>query len=182
MEICILKFSGTHDADKALEEIVNAHADRHPWLHEVGVVRRPLLGKISIRATFADDDQPTEIRQGDLAANTMDAGTMTGYLIGSLVGPLHADMAALEGTERARSAANALENKLMFIDDIKRVLPRGSSALVLVATPDVNDQLVSLFESRAPEVTRRDLSEEVEQRLHTLESKVLAAQQQQVSP
>lgn len=63
-----------------------------------------------------------------------------------------------------------------------RVLPRGSSALVLVATPDVNDQLVRLFEAWSPEVIRRDVAEEVAQRLHALQRKVLAAQQQQVSP
>src|SRR6266496_3136397 len=104
MEICILKFSGTHDADDALNQVVNAEADRHPWMHEVGVVRRPLVGRISIRATFADD-QATEVRQGDLASEITDVGSMTGYLIGSLVGPLHAEMAALEGAARARCHA-----------------------------------------------------------------------------
>src|SRR5262245_22798520 len=97
MEICILKFTDTSAADEALKSVLDAEGSRNPWLHEVGVVRRPLLGKISIRATFADDEEPTEVKQGDLASQAADAGAMTGYLIGSMVGPLHADMAAMEG-------------------------------------------------------------------------------------
>src|SRR5271165_1443022 len=99
MEVCILKFKGADDADDALREVAGAQADRNPWLHEVGVVRRPLVGRISIRATFADD-QSTEVRTGDIASKVSDAGAMTGYLMGSLVGPLHADMAAMQGAMR----------------------------------------------------------------------------------
>jgi len=178
MEICILKFSDTHDADKALDEVLEADGSRRPWLHEVGVVKRPLLGKISIRATFGDDEKPTEVKQGDLASRAVEPGAMTGYMIGSLVGPLHADMAALEGADRASYAAAAVENKLMFVDEIKQVLPRGTSALVLVGAEDTNDEFVALFSDFEPEIIRRDVAQEVERRLHTLEDKVRAWQQQ----
>ena len=90
MEVCILKFDGANTADDALKQVSNAEADRNQWLHEVGVVKRPLLGRISIRATFADD-QATEVRQGDIRSAVAEAGSMTGYLVGSLVGPLHAE-------------------------------------------------------------------------------------------
>lgn len=169
MEICILKFSGTHDADHALQEVLDAQADRQPWLHEVGVVRRPLIGRISISATYEDDS--TEVKQGDLAGDVEAAGAMTGYLIGSLVGPLHAEMAALEGSMQARGLGDALEDKLLHVDDIKQVLPRGSSALVLVASPEVNDQFFEMFKERSPQVIRRDVAEEVARRLHALEER-----------
>jgi uncharacterized membrane protein len=180
MEVCILKFGGKNEAEKALKEVTDAEADRHAWLHEVGVVKRPLLGKISISATY-DDEQRTDVRQGDLEAQVESVGAMTGYLIGSLVGPLHAEMAALEGGARAASAGQALEDKLMRIDDIKQVLPRDSSALVLIATPDINDQFVDLFKRFTPQVIRRDVSEEIERRLHKFEEKARAAEAQ-VSP
>jgi len=170
MEACVLKFKGTNDADQALEEVVDAQADRNPWLHEVGVVRRPRLGRISIRATFTDD-QDTEVKQGDIAGRIADMGGMTGHLIGSLVGPLHADMAMLEGELRAQRAGEALEKKLLRIDEIKNALPRGSSALVLIAAPEINEQLVNLFAKWSPEVTRRDVAQEVQKRLETFERK-----------
>lgn len=181
MEICIIRFSDTHDADEALEKVLNAEGSRYPWLHDVAVVRRPVLGKISIRVAFADDEQPVELKQGDLGSRSVDAGAMTGYLIGSLVGPLHADMAALEGAARARSAGKAVGDKIMFVDEIKQVLPRGSSAIVLVASPEINDEFVRLYSSFGPDIIRRDLAREVEQRLQTFEDKVRAAAQQ-VSP
>jgi uncharacterized membrane protein len=179
MEICILKFGGAHDADGALSEVINAQGDRHRWLYDVGVVRRPLIGKISISATF--DDQPTELKQGELASRAADAGGLTGYLVGSLVGPLHADMAAMEGSARAASAAKGLQDRLMHVDDIKEMLPRGFSALVLIATPEVNDQMVEMFDDWKPEVIRRDVAEEVERRLKTFERKAMASQPQAAS-
>ncbi len=180
MEICILTFNSKNEAENTLKEITGGNAGRFPWLHQVGVVKRPLLGKISITATY-DDDQPTEIRQGDIASSVEDAGALTGYLIGSLVGPLHAQMAALEGGMRGATAGDALEGKLMQIDDVKRVLPRDSSALVLIAAPETNDQFVQLFQKRAAQVIRRDMSEEIERRLHDFERNARSAVQQ-VSP
>jgi uncharacterized membrane protein len=175
MEICILRFSDTHDAEDALKEVIDAKADRYPWLHQVGAVKRPLLGKISISATY---DEPTEVRQGDLASRVEDAGALTGYLIGSLVGPLHAEMAAFEGAMRGGAAGDTLEGKLMRIDDIKRVLPRDSSALVLIATREINDQFVDLFQGWAPQVIRRDVSDEIERRLHDFERNARGAVKQ----
>jgi uncharacterized membrane protein len=183
MEICILKFKGANDADDALKQVSAAEADRHSWLHEVGVVRRPLVGRISIRATFADD-QAVEVRQGELASKIADAGGMTGYLIGSLVGPMHADMAAMSGLVRGTSAGKALEKQLLNIDDIKSVLPRNSSALVLIATPAINDQMANLFTKWSPEVIRRDVAQEVQKRLQAFQEKTLQdiAQQRAAAP
>jgi uncharacterized membrane protein len=170
MEVCILTFSGTDLADDALKAVVKAEGDRNPWLHEVGVVRRPYLGRFSIRATFADD-QVTEVREGDIAARIANAGGMTGYAIGSLVGPLHADMATMEGELRAQRTGKAVEKELLRTDEIKNLLPRGSSALVLIAAPEINDKFVELFSSQSPEVVRRDVAQEVQQRLETFARK-----------
>ena len=111
------------------------------------------------------------MREGDIAARVANAGSMTGYAIGSLVGPLHADMAMLEGELRAQQAGKALEKQLLRTDEIKSALPRGSSALVLIAEPDINDQLVKLFANWSPEVIRRDVAQEVQKRLETFERK-----------
>ncbi len=172
MEICILKFDGSSTADDALKQVANAEADRNPWLHEVGVVKRPLLGRISIRATFADD-RTAEVREGDIRSAVAEAGSMTGYLVGSLVGPLHAELAATEGGSRGGAVGKALEKMLAPTEEIKRDLRRDSSALVLVATPAVNDRMVELFGAWSPEVVRKDVAQEVERRLETFRQKTL---------
>ncbi len=172
MEVCILKFDGSSTADDAVKQIANAEGDRNPWLHEVGVVKRPLLGRISIRATFADD-RTAELREGDIRSAVAEDGSMTGYLVGSLVGPLHAEMAATEGAARGRAVGKSLEKALAPFDEIKRNLRRDSSALVLVATPAVNDRMVELFAAWSPEVIRKDVAQEMERRLENFRQKTL---------
>jgi uncharacterized membrane protein len=183
MELLILRFSGAHEADEALkvvEVVADAETEKHGWLHEVSVVRRPLVGRITIRATYADDE-PVKIRQGDLSSET---GEFTGYFVGSLFGPLSRDMAALGGAADATSVAKSLEKQLLRVDDIRRVLPRGSSALVLVATPDVNDRMARVFADWSPDVIRRDVGEETERRLQAFDRQTRAgvAEGQGVSP
>ena len=170
MEACILTFSASNGADDALKKVVSAEAHRDEWLHEVGVIQRPYFGRFSIRATFADD-QETDVREGDIAGRISDAGGMTGYLIGSLVGPMHADMVRLEGELGAHHAGRAVEKQLLHTDEIKDLLPRGSSALVLVSRPDVNDRFVQMFSSWSPEVVRRDIAPETQQRLEAFARK-----------
>ena len=69
---------------------------------------------------------------------------------------------------RALSLGKALEKQILHTEAIKKVLPRGSSALVRVATPQVDDEFVGLVKDKNPEVFRRDLEQEVEKRLQEL--------------
>ena len=172
MEVCILKFGSADGADDALKEVVNAQGDRNPWLYDVGVVRRPLLGRMSIRATFLDEPA-AKLKEGDVKAKFADAGAMTGYLVGSLAGPLHADLAAIEGRGQGAGVGKAVEKQLLRTDEIKRNIPRDSSALVLVAPSEVNDRMVQLFASYSPEVIRKDVAQEIEQRLEAFRQKTL---------
>ena len=171
MEVCVLKFGSADGADDALKTVINAEGDRNPWLYDVGVVRRPLLGKMSIRATYADE--APKLKEGDVKAKFADAGAMTGYLVGSLAGPLHADIAAMEGRGQGAGVGKAVEKVLARTDEIKRNLPRDSSALVLVAPAEVNDRMVQLFTAYSPEVIRKDVAQEIEQRLEAFRQKTL---------
>ena len=179
MEVCILKFGNADGADDALKTVVNAEGDRNPWLYDVGVVRRPLLGRMSIRATFTDE--PPAVREGDVKAKFADAGAMTGYLVGSLAGPLHADLAAIEGRGQGAGVGKAVEKQLLRTDEIKRNIPRDSSALVLVAPSEVNDRMVQLFASYSPEVVRKDVAQEMVQNLEAFRQKTLQDIAQQAS-
>jgi uncharacterized membrane protein len=170
MEVCVLKFSSADGADEALKQVINAEGDRNPWLYDVGVIKRPLLGRMSIRATFADEPV---LKEGDVKSSVADAGAMTGYLVGSLVGPLHAEMAALQGLARGSGAGKALEKQLLRTDEIKRNLPRDSSALVLVAPPEINDRMVQMFAKWSPEVIRKDVAQEVVRQLETFQQKTM---------
>jgi hypothetical protein len=158
MEACILKLRKVDQAEEALSKTLSEKGEQDPWLHEVGVIKRPLIGRISIRATYAD---PSDIREGDIAHQLAEAGKWTGYLVGSLAGPMHARVEALRAKRAVAPIAKRVEKALLGIDDIKDLLPRGSSALVLVASPDICDRMTELFAPWQPEVIRRDLEDEV---------------------
>ena len=159
MEVCILKFKRADKAEESLARLVRERGDQEGWLHEIGVLKRPLVGRISIRATY--DDSP-EIREGDVAKAIQQAGKWTGYLVGSLAGPLRARVAELEFKRRLAPAAREIAQLLLGIDDMTEMLPRGSSALVLVASTDICDRMVQVFAPEGPEVMRRGVSAEVQ--------------------
>jgi hypothetical protein len=162
MEVCILKFKKADQAEDALTKLANAQGDQNPWLHEVGVIKRPLVGRISIRATYGESPV---IREGDIASKLADAGKWTGYLVGSLAGPLRAHIEAHKFKRAVAPAAKRAEKFLLGIDDMKELLPRGSSALVLAAAPEHCARMVELFSSSHPEVIRRDLGGDAQQLL-----------------
>jgi hypothetical protein len=172
MEIGILKFDGTHSADDALKEVFDAEADRRPWLHEVGVVSRPILGRLTIRASYPEGKEGV-YREGDLARKAGGYGAYTGYLLGALAGPFQQALFSLSASEAAEERASAAENRLFHIDELKELLPRASSALLLVAEPKIIDEMTESFSSYDPQVIRRDVAEELRGRLQALRDRWL---------
>ncbi len=166
MELGILRFDGSHAAEDALQEVIDALADRNPWLHEVGVVSRPLLGRLRISASFPEGTKT--FREGDLATAASDLGVYTGYLVSSLAGPLASMFATVNAAMAAGERGGELEERLFHIDEIKQQLPGDTSALVLIASPPTIDAMVSLFESYEPKVIRRDVADELRERLEAL--------------
>jgi uncharacterized membrane protein len=171
MELCILKFEGSHGAEDALKVVTDAQADRNPWLHEVAMVARPLIGRVRIGATFPDGKSNT-FHEGDLADAVSDMGAYTGYFISSLAGPLGSMSRVLKGEAAGGQVGSEAEERLFHLTEIKKALPRDSSALVLIADPKICDQMVELFTSYEPTVIRRDVAEELQQRLDGLHHKV----------
>ena len=171
MELCILKFDGSRRAEDALKEVVDAQADRNPWLHEVAMVARPLMGRVRIGVTFPDGKSNT-FHEGDLAEAVSDLGAYTGYLISSWTGPLGSMSRTLSLSDAAGQAGSEAEDRLFHLDEIKKALPRDSSALALIADTTTCDQMVEMFSSYEPKVIRRDVADELRQRLEGLHRRV----------
>ncbi|MGD0678521.1 MAG: hypothetical protein ABSC94_24195 [Polyangiaceae bacterium] len=57
--------------------------------------------------------------------------------------------------------AKRMEQAVLGVDDIADLLPRGSSALVLAAAPDVCARAIEMFSPWKPKVLRRDVGIEV---------------------
>jgi uncharacterized membrane protein len=178
MDVGILKYKRTRRADRVLNDVLASQARQIPWVQEIAVVRRPLLGRISIRARlggYAPGGENGEVREGDLAKKAAELGGLTGYLVGSLCGRLHAYVKKHKAKVLVASVAEKIEEKLLHIDDIKRVLRRGSSALVFMGSSANVDQMLELFAASQAEVIRRSVGDELIQALEELERQTAAA-------
>ncbi len=171
MELCILKFDGSHAAQHILAEVLDAEGDRNQWLFEVGTVSRPLVGRVRVGATFPDGQSKT-FHEGDLADAAEDLGGYTGYYVSALAGPFGSMFASVDAALSARAYASEAEQRLFHLDEVKKVLPRDSSALVLIANPETCDAMVAMFQAYSPKVIRRDIGEELRKRLQTLQLKL----------
>ncbi|MBS2031974.1 MAG: DUF1269 domain-containing protein [Deltaproteobacteria bacterium] len=136
----------------------------------MGVVSRPLIGRVTIRGTFLD--RAFTYREGDITSAASSAGEMTGYVLANFFGPLLMPFAALEGSIEAGEKASGYEEDLMRFDDIKKKLPRDSSALFLVADAKLCERFISAFQSYGPTVIRKELEAELTRRFEDLSRRV----------
>jgi hypothetical protein len=171
MEICILKFQGSREAEDDLKEVLDAKADRNPWLHEVGVIARPLVGRVRVGASFPDGKSKT-FHEGDLADAVADLGAYTGYFLSALAGPLGSLIGSVKAGLAAGAGASEAESRLFHLDELKKALPRDTSALVLIARPEICDAMVEMFNEYDPQVIRRDVADELQKRLHGLHERL----------
>jgi uncharacterized membrane protein len=171
MEIGILKFPESGDAQAALKEVIDAEGDRNPWLHEIGVVSRPLVGRVKVSTSFPDGKSKI-FREGELADAVSQMGGLTGYFVSLLAGPLGPMIGAVKAATLAGAAGNDAEKKLFHLDELKKALPRDSSALVLIADTGTIDQMVKLFKEDEPQVIRRDVADELHKQLQELHERM----------
>jgi uncharacterized membrane protein len=167
MELCVLKFDGSQTASDNLKDAIDAQADRTPWLHDIGIIARPLIGRVRVSATFPDGQSKT-FREGDLADAAEALGAYTGYYVSSLVGPLSSMFSTVNTALAAGQRGADLEARLFRMDEIKKALPRDSSALVMIADSNTIDSMVKMFTPYGAKVSRYDVEEELRKRLEAL--------------
>jgi hypothetical protein len=173
MEIGILVFDGKRVAEDALKEVFDAQADRRPWLHEVGVISRPVVGRLTIHASFPENKEAV-YREGDLSQRAGDISAYTAFMLGAVVGPFRQALMSAAAGDDAQSRVAEKEKKLFHIDELKQILPRASSALVLMAEPAIIDEMVQTFGIYDPlKTVRRDVGQELQRRLRALRDQTL---------
>jgi hypothetical protein len=171
MEICILGFKGSDAADEAYDEVLELRGEDNRWLLEVATITRPLVGRVRVGATFPDGET-IMLHEGDLAHAAADLGGLTGYYISALAGPFASIFAAAEVESAALSLSSEAERRLFHLDDIKKALPRDSSALALIADDEICDALVKMFDPYSPEVMRLGVEPELRTRLEAFERRL----------
>jgi hypothetical protein len=177
MEICILRFDGSHAAEEALRDVLDAQGDRNPWLHDVGMIARPLVGRVRVGASFPDGKSKT-FHEGDLADAVADLGGVTGYFVSALAGPLGSMIGSVNAGLLSGVWGSEAEQRLFHVDEIKKALPRDTSALVLIARSETCEAFVEMFSSYEPKVIRRDVADALQKRLEEFHRRLVQQAQQ----
>ena len=176
MQLCILGLKGSHTADDTLSEILELDGEKNRWLLEVATIARPLVGRVRVGVTFPDGESKT-FHEGDLSKAAGELGGWTGYYVSALAGPFGSIFATSEGQEEGSALGSEAEQSLFHLDDVKKVLPRDSSAMVLIAQDDLCGALIKMAEDYSPKVVRLEVEDDLRERLEALELRVqLAAQ------
>jgi uncharacterized membrane protein len=162
-EMAVLTLDGTHAAEHELSVLRASRDD--VWLNEVAVLQHHAGGRYSMKATspnYGDKDRVA-------AAATI--GGLTGLCLGAIAGPLGlifwSSLGALTGGALGDSRRPGAFGPL--VDQVKDALPRGSSALILVAEPSTAEVLISVVGPGARVSRQRLTDEQVE---HLIEAAV----------
>lgn len=154
VEMAAVVFDGTHAAEKELSRLRTLRDDA--WLEEVSVLEHHTGGRFSVKATSPDYGDADHFHAG------LAIGAGTGLLLGMIAGPLGIFLwsgigAMAGGAIGAQPQPGAFDP---LVDQVKEALPRGSSALILVAEDGTAEQLVTAVGEEARETLRQPLTEE----------------------
>jgi uncharacterized membrane protein len=165
-DIAFMVFGHTEGAEEAYSRAPRA-VDGVAWADHVAFVEHHRRDRIVVRGTFAgryvDADDELEFIGKKTAEGAIAGGAIglfagpAGLAVGLVGGGLIGGVAQERGSPHLRNA---------FFDELRREVPEGSSAVIMMASPDQVDAMVSALERDTGRLVRHHLSAE--------EAKVLA--------
>jgi len=162
LEVAIARFKGENSAVNAYSEAKSGQANPPRWTTEVGFVEHHHSGRMLLRGTFAG--HYLDVDENDHISETgAGAGALAGGLVGALLGPAGIALGLVVGGaagSQASDASVAEAEPAALAERLRAAVPRSSSALVLIASPqDVTDMLTAVGEGAAG-VSRGSLTDE----------------------
>ena len=160
MELAVVCFNGRAAAEQAFGAMHGRVGDA-AWTHEVALLEHHHNDRIALYGTVAG-----QYVSADEQDHVSQKGAMIGGIVGGLLGiPLGPPAFAagvvtggVLGDEQGRPDEIDPEPGPL-VDDLRAAVPKGSSAIVLIAEPaDVNDMLAALGEADG-DIVRRPLSD-----------------------
>jgi uncharacterized membrane protein len=163
LDLALIGFKGEDTAASVFGMLRDRVGRATPWTSEVAIVEHLGHDRMSVRGTFGSryvDVEETDHVSGPGAAE----GALTGAVVGVIFGPpgLAAGLVlgGIIGAEAGKPTELEPEPKLL-VDELRTAVPRGHSAIALLADPaHVDDMLSALGESGQVVVVRRTLTAE----------------------
>jgi uncharacterized membrane protein len=158
LDVALVSFPAQHGAISAFATSPNDAA----WRQEVAFVERHHNGRVSVRGTFAGHYVDVDESDHTSEPGTVE-GAMTGALVGAIfgLGPPGAAFGFVIGGAVGAVVGKPTEVEAepeTLVDELRAAVPKGGSAVVLLAAPGHVDALLAELAGTDGEVTRRSLS------------------------
>ncbi|MBV8216949.1 MAG: DUF1269 domain-containing protein [Solirubrobacterales bacterium] len=160
LDFALVVFKHTGGAEEAYSRAPRS-IDGVAWADRVAFVEHHRRNRIIVRGTFAgryiDADDESEF----VGKKTAE-GAIAGGAIGLFAGPLGLAVGLVGGGLAGGVAQERHSPHLRsaFFDEVRREVPEGDSAVIMMATPDVVDAMVSALEPLGGRLARHHLSVE----------------------
>lgn len=151
MNIVVQNFDGTRTAQRILDDLSDLHA--FPWLSDVAVVSRNKLGISRVHSSWAQDS--SNVSGGGAA------GSLSGVLLGGLLGPAGALVGFLTGGALGSASGKSFNEEVSDpnLEELRGSLKKKSSALVLIG--EFDEKFIALCANSNPtNVVRGVLTED----------------------
>jgi len=164
-DFALMVFEHTEGAEQAYSRAPRS-VDGVAWADQIAFVEHHRRNRIIVRGTFAGRYVDADDEQEFIGRKTAE-GAVAGGAVGVLFGPLGLAVGVVGGglaggVAQERSSPH-LRNA--FFDEVRREVPEGSSAVIMMAAPDHVDAMVSALDGRGGRLVRHHLPAEDAQAL-----------------
>ena len=131
------------------------------WADQVAFVEHHRRNRIVVRGTFAGRYVDADDEEEFIGAKTAE-GAVVGGAVGLLFGPAGLAVGLVGGGLAGGVAQERSSPHLRsaFFDEVRREVPEGDSAVIMMAAPDHIDAMVGALEGRGGRLVRHHLSVE----------------------
>ncbi len=161
LDLALVRFSGQTAASAAFGTMRDRVGPDAPWTHEVALVEHHHNGRIALRGTFAghyvDVDEEDHVSQPGAAAGALTGGLIGLVFLGGPVGMAPGIVVgAAVGAERGKATEVEAEPEAL-VEELRAAVPKGSSAIVLLAESSHVDAMLAAVDGGRAEVVRRTI-------------------------
>jgi uncharacterized membrane protein len=160
LDIAFVVFAHTGGAEEAYSRAPRS-VDGVAWADQIAFVEHHRRNRIIVRGTFAGRYVDADDEQEFIGKKTAE-GAIAGGAVGLFAGPVGLAVGLVGGGLAGGVAQERSSPHLRsaFFDEVRREVPEGSSAVMMMASPDHVDAMVSGLEGHGGRLVRHHLTVE----------------------
>jgi uncharacterized membrane protein len=158
LDFALMVFEHTEGAEQAYSRAPRS-VDGVAWADQIAFVEHHRRNRIVVRGTFAGRYVDADDEQEFIGKKTAE-GAIAGGAVGLFAGPLGLAVGLVGGGLAGGVAQerNSPHLRSAFFDEVRREVPEGSSAVIMMSSPDHVDAMVSALQGHRGRLVRHHVS------------------------